>query len=83
MAGWMTRFHGTRRRRYHVLSLKRAMFRASNRPERLIYELACCLAGTGSFMVITWNIDEVSVRWQEFGSRSEALALYQELGSDG
>ncbi len=83
MAGWVTRLHTHRPRLYRALDVKRVERKMEGRVERLLYEVAHYAGKPASYVVITWNIDETSMCWQDFCKRSEALALYQELGSDG
>ena len=53
------------------------------RVERLLYEVAHYAGKPASYVVITWNIDETSMCWQDFCKRSEALALYQNWARTG
>lgn len=75
MAGWITRLHLNPPRLYQALDLKRSDSPAG----RLIYELALWQGRPLCFLVIIWDIDEVSMRWQEFRLRRDATLRYRQL----
>ena len=77
MAGWIARFHGTRRRRYEPLAVKRVVRCEDKKPERFLYELARGL--TGGYLLLTWNIDEVSMRWLDFSDEQAAKTAMAQL----
>ena len=77
MAGWIARFHGTRRQRYEPLAVKRVVRCQDKKPERFLYELARGL--TGGYLLLTWNIDEVSMRWLDFSDEQAAKTAMAQL----
>jgi hypothetical protein len=79
MAGWISRIHLNWPRLYQALAIKRSDRLIGDKPERLIYEVARFTGQPACYSVITWNIDELSMRWQDFARRREALVSYRLL----
>ncbi len=79
MAGWISRLHLDRPRLYRALAMKRAEQRSSDKAERLIFELALWQGRPRCYLVIIWNIDEISARWKEFSTRKDAQEYYCSL----
>lgn len=79
MAGWISRVHTEPPHQFKAIDLKRAERIASEQADRRVYELARWTGRRPCYMVITWNVDEISMRWHEFRRRSEAVAAYQRL----
>lgn len=79
MAGWISRVHTEPPRLYLAIALKRSTQINAGKTERLIYEVARVRGKTPHYTVITWNIDEISMRWRDFARRREAMAIYGEL----
>lgn len=74
LAGWMTRVHLDPPRLFQALEFKRSEEITTGRK---IYELAAWLGQPRRYLIITWNIDEVSMRWKEFHRRSVARAIFE------
>lgn len=79
LAGWVTRVHINPPRLFKLIALKRAEQKADTKADRLIYELAHWQGRPRCYMVIIWNIDEISMRWQEFKTHAQAMERYRTL----
>jgi hypothetical protein len=79
MAGWIARVHTNPPRLYRALAMKRAEQHREGKTERLIYEVARFTGKPACYSLITWNIDEVSMRWRDFSSRRQVMQHYQAL----
>lgn len=79
MAGWISRVHTNRPRLFVAVNLKRTEPQAGGQTNRRIIELALWRGWPRCYMVIIWNIDEISMRWQEFTHRPAALSSYTQL----
>ena len=77
MAGWTARFHGTGQRCYMPLAVNRVESSHAKKPQRLLYEVAHCLRG--GYLLLTWNIDEMSVRWLDFSEEKAARTAMAQL----
>ena len=69
MHGWMERFHSERN-----LYVMRALRRVGH----LVHEVAEFLP-QGEWVIITWNIDDISVAFTECVDRADAFRKYREL----
>lgn len=79
MAGWVTRLHTNQPRLYRALDVKRVERKMEGRGERLLYEVAHYAGKPASYVVITWNIDETSMCWQDFRRQGDAMKFYRSL----
>lgn len=80
MVEWLSRLHTGTSRLFQVIAMKRAERVVDGKTERLIYEIARHCDERGDYVLITWNIDEVSVRWLDVSGRDEAMRLYKSMG---
>lgn len=81
MAGWIARVHTEPPQLFRALDLKRSERWLGNKPERLVYEFARWQGRPRQYLVIIWNVDEISMWWKEWSRRSEAIRYYQTLSS--
>ena len=79
MAGWIARVHTNQPQLYRAFDVKRVERRIEGKVERLIYEVAYYAGKPASYVVITWNIDETSMCWQDFCRRGDAMECYRSL----